>query len=248
MKRGSPRRGDIADLAGSVGLGALAALTVLTMVVIGHDGAPLFADDDLLDWSVAHRSVMALAAARGLTATGTGVIPYALAVLAGIVAGRTARHRLFAAALALCCLAAGQAVRYGLMTLVARPRPPRADWGTHASAWAFPSGHATTAALTAGLLVLAISLRAPRGRTLLAVVTACWGALVGLTRVYLGVHWFTDVVGGWLLSIGWLGLCLSAAASWLPDRFIAGTTSTATAPLEDHAPQDPGRRGRSRPA
>ncbi|MGQ4387310.1 phosphatase PAP2 family protein [Streptomyces sp. SAS_270] len=248
MKRGSDRR-DIADLAGSVGLGALAAFAVLTMVVVGGDGAPLFTDDALSGWSLAHRPVMAVASARGLTATGTGVVPYALAVLAGIVAGRTLRHRLLAAALSLCCLVSGQAVRYGVMTLVARPRPPRLDWHTHASGWAYPSGHSTTAACTAGLLVLAISLRGPRGRTLLAVVIGCWGALVGLTRVYLGVHWFTDVAGGWLLSVGWLGLCLCAAASWLPDRFITGITNTATAPpLEDHAPQDPGRRGRSRPA
>lgn len=248
MSRAGDRRGDIADLAGSVGLGALAAFAVLTMVVVGGDGAPLVPDDGLLDWSLAHRSSLAMASAGGLTATGTGVVPYALAALAGVVAGRTTRHRLLAAALALCCLVSGQAVRYGVMTLVARPRPPRQDWHTHASGWAFPSGHSTTAACTAGLLVLAICLRAPRGRTPLTVVIGCWAALVGLTRVYLGVHWFTDVAGGWLLSAGWLGLCLCAAASWLPDRFITGITHTATAPSEDHAPQDPGRRGRSRPA
>lgn len=240
-------RGKAAELAGSVGLGALVGFGVLTMLLVG-DGAPSVIDSDLLAWFVAHRPDVAVASARGLTATGTGVVPYLLAVLAGIIAGRTTGQRLCAAGLAVCCLASGQAVRYGVMTLVARARPPRADWQTHASGWAFPSGHTTTAALTAGLLVLAICLRAPRGRTPLAVVTGCWGALVGLTRVYLGVHWFTDVIGGWLLSIGWLGLCLCAAAWWLPDRFIAGMTHGDTESMEDHAPPDSGRRGRSRPA
>ncbi|MFG2732919.1 phosphatase PAP2 family protein [Streptomyces canus] len=93
-------------------------------------------------------------------------------------------------------------------------------------------------------------MRGSRGRTLLTLVIGGWGALVGLTRVYLGVHWFTDVVGGWLFALGWLGVCLRAVAWWLPEQLIPHTMDTATArePKEGHAPQDHGRRGRSRPA
>ncbi|MGV9273555.1 phosphatase PAP2 family protein [Streptomyces griseosporeus] len=271
------KRGEVAELAGSCGLGAWTAFGVLTMVVVGHDGTPLFADADLLSWSVGHRPDVAAALARGLTDTGTGVVPYGLAVLAGIIAGRTGRQRGLAVALCVGCLGAGQALRYAVMALVTRPRPPLTDWATHASGWAFPSGHTTTAALTAGLLIIAIRIRGPRGRTVLTLVIGGWGALVGLTRVYLGVHWFTDVVGGWLFALGWLGLSLSAVARWLPGRWILGTTDTeagsaggtaeptaaaaggrthatpeptdvAREQREDHAPDDPGRRGRSRPA
>ncbi|MFK4103907.1 phosphatase PAP2 family protein [Streptomyces sp. NPDC019531] len=241
------KRGDLGELAGSVGLGAWTAFGVLAMTVIG-DGRPLYADEDLLSWSAGHRPDVAVALARGLTATGTGAIPYVLCALAGIIAGRTLRRRVVAAALCLACLGAGQAARYGVMALVSRPRPAHMEWATHASGWAFPSGHTTTAALTAGLLVIAVYIRALRGGTLLALVFGCWGALVGLTRVYLGVHWFTDVVGGWLFAIGWLGLCLCAAAWWLPEGFISGTRDTDQEATEGHAPQDPGRRGRSRPA
>ncbi|MEW2249520.1 phosphatase PAP2 family protein [Streptomyces sp. NPDC006975] len=273
------KRGEVAELAGSCGLGAWTAFGVLTMVVVGHDGTPLFADADCLSWSVGHRPDVAAALARGLTDTGTGVIPYALAVLAALIAGRTPRQRALAVALCLGCLGAGQALRYAVMALVTRPRPPLTDWATHASGWAFPSGHTTTAALTAGLLIIAIRVRGPRGGTVLTLVIGGWGALVGLTRVYLGVHWFTDVVGGWLFALGWLGLYLSAVARWLPGRWALGTTDTDTEAdsargtaeptagtaggrthatpehmdvpreqREDHAPDDPGRRGRSRPA
>jgi membrane-associated phospholipid phosphatase len=243
------KRKDVAELAGSAGLGAWTAFAVLSMIVIG-DGSPLFLDRTLLNWSVGHRPDMGVALARGLTATGTGVIPYALVVVAGLLAGRTPRQRLLAGVLGVLCLGAGQGLRYGVMSLIARPRPPHSDWDAHASGWSFPSGHTTTAALTAGLVILAICVRAPRGRTLLCLAVGGWGTLVGVTRVYLGVHWFTDVVGGWLFAVGWLGVCLCAAAWWLPARLTAAPTDPdpAVPPLEEHAPQDPGRRGRSRPA
>ncbi|MES9525149.1 phosphatase PAP2 family protein [Streptomyces capoamus] len=242
------KRGEAAELAGSCGLGAWTAFGVLTMVVVGHDGTPLFADAGLLSWSVGHRPDVAVALARWLTDTGTGAVPYALAVLAALIAGRTPRQRTLAVALCLGCLGAGQALRYAVMALVTRPRPPLTHWAAHASGWAFPSGHTTTAALTAGLLIIAIRIRGPRGRTVLTLVIGGWGALVGLTRVYLGVHWFTDVVGGWLFALGWLGLYLSAVARWLPDRSAPGTMDVSREQREGHASDDPGRRGRSRPA
>jgi len=244
------KRGAVSDLAGGCGLGAWTAFGMLTMVVVGRDGKPLFADSDLLSWSVGHRPDVVVAFARGLTATGTGVVPFALAAVAGLIAGRTPRQRGPAVALCLACLGAGQALRYTVMTLVARPRPPRADWDTHASGWAFPSGHTTTAALTAGLLIIAVSGWGRRGRAPLVMVIGGWGMSIGLTRVYLGVHWFTDVIGGWLFALGRLGLCLYAVTRRLPERVTPGTTNTHAARerREDHASDDPGRRGRSRPA
>lgn len=149
-------RRDAADLAGTVGLGAWVAFGVLTIVVIGQDGAQLWSDDGFLAWSLGHRPDVAEALARGVTDTGSGAVPYVLAVLAGMVAGRTVRRRMGAAALGLACLGTGQALRYGVMEAVQRPRPARTDWAASAGGWAFPSGHTTTAALTAGLLIIAL--------------------------------------------------------------------------------------------
>ncbi|MGF1240708.1 phosphatase PAP2 family protein [Streptomyces sp. 2-6] len=213
-------RRDAAGRAAVAGLCAWAVFAVVGMVAAGGGGAPLPVDRGLLAWSLGHRPEVALAAARGLTATGTGAVPYALVVLAGVLLGRTPRLRALAAGLGVVCLTVGQMARYGLMELAARPRPPRLDWATAASGWSFPSGHTTTSALTAGLLIAATLLRGPRGRTALCVVAGCWGALVGLTRVYLGVHWFTDVIGGWLYAAGWLAMCLYAAVRWLPSDVL----------------------------
>ncbi|MGW3243749.1 phosphatase PAP2 family protein [Streptomyces sp. NPDC001070] len=212
----TPAQRGLRGPAGTVGLGALAAFAMLTAVVASRHGTPFLVDGTLLSWSTGHRPDVAVTAARLVTATGTGVIAYALAVLAGAVAGRTARQRVIAAAGALGCLVAGQAARFAVMRLVARPRPYAEEWAAHATGFAFPSGHAATSATIAGLLVVAVLLRDPPGRTVLAVSAACWGVAVGLTRVYLGVHWFSDVVGGWLFALAWLGLCLGLAARWLP--------------------------------
>ncbi|WP_430377507.1 phosphatase PAP2 family protein [Streptomyces sp. B1-3] len=238
-------RRDTADLAGTVGLGAWLAFGVLTAVVIGQDGAALWPDGGFLAWSLGHRPDVARSLARGVTDTGSGAVPYVLTV-AGLVAGRTARRRVGAAALGLACLGLGQALRYGVMEAVERPRPARADWVASAGGWAFPSGHTTTAALTAGLLIVAVTVRAPRGATSLRVIIGCWGVLVGLSRVYLGVHWFTDVIGGWLFATGWLGVCLYAMTRWLPASFVSRTPRAPHSPRDGHAPEDPGRRG-SRP-
>ncbi|GAA5037454.1 phosphatase PAP2 family protein [Streptomyces siamensis] len=210
------KREDTTELAGSAALGSAVAFVLLTLVVAGRGGTPLFGDENLTAWSVGHRPDVALALARGVTDTGTGVVPYVLAALAGLLVARTARQRLTAVTACLLCLAAAQAVRYGVMSLVARPRPAAADWATHASGWSFPSGHTTTSAVAAGLLALAVLARAPRGRLPIALAIGCWAVLVGLSRVYLGVHWFSDVLGGWLFATCWLGLCAYVLARFAP--------------------------------
>lgn len=202
-----------ARLCGWAALAASAAFALLAVAVFHAPHGLLPGDAALHTWSLAHRPGPALALSRAVTATGTGAIPFAAVIMAGLSVGRTTRQRVITAAALALCLGAGQALRYAVMMLIARPRPPLAGWATHASGWSFPSGHATTGAMTAGLLIAALLLRGPRVPRLAAVLICVWGVAVGLTRVHLGVHWFSDVLGGWLFATAWLALAACAYLS-----------------------------------
>ncbi|WP_078894159.1 phosphatase PAP2 family protein [Streptomyces sp. CT34] len=196
---------------------AAALFAAAATVTAVRDGAPLAPELAALHWSTAHRGEPLRSLAGALTATGTGVVPYLMAVLAGLLAGRTWRGRRRAVTWAVVVLAAGQAIRYGLMELLARPRPPVADWAARATGYSFPSGHSTTSALAAGILAWGVLHRTrPRTGRLLCALLALWAVAVGLTRVYLGVHWAGDVLAGWLLATALLG-----AVRWVTARSAA---------------------------
>ncbi|MEU7191620.1 phosphatase PAP2 family protein [Streptomyces sp. NPDC045369] len=115
--------------------------------------------------------------------------------------------------------AVGTALQQVLKALVGRQRPEWPDPVDSAHDAAFPSGHAMTAAVAGGLALWLLRLSGARRRRLwaAAVLVGASVAGVGLTRVYLGVHWATDVLGGWLLG----GALVAAAAAGYARRYGA---------------------------
>jgi undecaprenyl-diphosphatase len=110
----------------------------------------------------------------------------------------------------------GAVALYGLIkALVARPRPPLGMAVGHFRGYAFPSGHATQAIVAWGMLAALVAGLTPSwSRKVAAWASALLVAvLVAATRVYLGAHWFTDVVGGLVLGALWLSAILTLSRS-----------------------------------
>jgi undecaprenyl-diphosphatase len=133
-----------------------------------------------------------------------------LAALVVVVAGFLLMQRRPAqAALLVVAVAGGTLLSETMKGLFGRDRPPEAWRLVEVHNESFPSGHAMLSAvtyLTLGALVAHILTRRRLKAYVLAVAFTLAG-VVGLTRIYLGAHWTTDVVAGWSLGTAWAMAC-----------------------------------------
>lgn len=152
--------------------------------------------------------------ARDLTALGGYTVLTLLlaAVLGFLVAGR----HYPAALLVLAATAGGAAMSLVLKEFFARPRPHLVPHLSYSLTSSFPSGHAMLAAVTYLTLgsLLARLVRSGWAKLYFAAVAAALAGLVGASRVYLGVHYPTDVLAGWAAGLAW------AVSCWLVARYL----------------------------
>jgi membrane-associated phospholipid phosphatase len=137
-----------------------------------------------------------------LTAPGLSLVRYALAV--PVLVWLVRRRAWWTAAWVVVAAVFVRHLTSALKESFGRVRPPFEDGGAEYGSLSFPSGHSSgIATLVTMGLVLAWPLLAPRARRLWAVIGALLVLLVGLTRLWLGVHYLSDVVAGWALGLGW---------------------------------------------
>ena len=151
-----------------------------------------------------------------LTAPGLSLVRYVLAVpvLVWLVRRRAWRTALWVVVAAVFV----RHVTSALKEFFGRVRPAFEDGGADYGSLSFPSGHSSGIAtlVTIGL-VLAWPLLAPHARRVWAVLGVLLVLLVGLTRMWLGVHYLSDVLAGWALGVGWTVLT-AVALGVLPHR------------------------------
>lgn len=150
-------------------------------------------------------------AARDFTALGgTGVMVFLVVAVTCVLA--LARRRAEAVILVVASLGA-MGLELVLKGWYDRPRPDLVPHAARVFSASFPSGHATMSAavfLTIGAL-LASTQPERRIKIYIASLAVLLTTMVGVSRVYLGVHWPTDVLAGWTLGAAWAAICWAAA-------------------------------------
>lgn len=216
-------RVEVAVLA-TIGLGAAALLGFMLLideVVEGKTHAfdetvllalrsPTDASDPLGPWWVEQifKDITALGGTTVLTLITAAAIGYLLI-----------DRKRAAALLVLVSIGGGVLLSSLAKNIVARPRPELVAHLVEVHTLSFPSGHAMMSAVTFLTLGALLARMQPRRRlkAYLLGVAVILTILVGVSRVYLGVHWPTDVLAGWCAGAAWAILCWTVAL-WLQRR------------------------------
>jgi membrane-associated phospholipid phosphatase len=224
--------------AGAILLGGLIALSVLgwlfgetTEAVVDRDDIAAV-DDPVTRWLVANRQPWLTATMRVVTQLGSA---WFVVVLLVIVTGLLWWYqRPWAEVVVVPVSSVGAAVLVTIVKLaIARPRPSVGEIVATASGFSFPSGHSAQAVACYGALAWLIAhLTVTRRSTIAAWAGAALVALaIGFSRLYLGVHWLSDVVGGFVLGAAWLSVTLSAVAAWERSPWSSTPDTTRTDPV-----------------
>ncbi len=106
----------------------------------------------------------------------------------------------------------GMLLNLFLKEVFERPRPVFETLLVEEAHYAFPSGHAMNSLITYGLLayLIALNLKHRIARILVVFAAVIAIVLIGISRLYLGVHYLSDVIGGYMVGIVWLAVCVAA--------------------------------------
>ena len=157
-------------------------------------------------WALDHRLAWLTHVFRVVTWLGSTSVVVPLLLVATVLACRSRRSWRPASAVAVVYVAA-VLLHAGVGELVHRARPPATDWLAGADGWSYPSGHTLQATVAYGvLLVLLASGRARRTKVWLAAGYVVTVLAVAASRVYLGMHWLTDVLGSMALGLALLAV------------------------------------------
>ncbi len=192
----------------------LAGITLFVVLYVAVDMHLIFSlDETVAHWAISYRQEELTPLVLFLTNfyAPSATIAFVAAVVIMLLIVRRYKEALYF----MVTLFGVLFVKGYLKGLMMRPRPPykMIDIG----GYSFPSGHATLAMASAvGLYIIARSIRGDHALSyLLLVVVSLWAGIIGFTRLYLGVHWFSDIVAGWAVGFTWAYLM---ALIFLPQK------------------------------
>jgi undecaprenyl-diphosphatase len=201
-------------------LGLLAALFIFGNIAEGVRDQEVFALDSWATPFLHGAASPALdAIMNGITSMGSSYVVLPVFVIVGI--GLVIRRR-YGALLFLSLALAGSLVIDFLAKLVFQRPRPKLDYASVLPDYSFPSGHSMNGVVFyVSLALIAWSVFGRRVGIAVTALAAILAILIGISRIYLGYHYLTDVVGGWLAGIAWL-LIVGAAFRARPQVWAWG--------------------------
>jgi undecaprenyl-diphosphatase len=194
---------------------------VVLLGVVSRGGLTGF-DSGILLWMGAHDNRHLDGAALEITSLGSVWVVW-LSVFVASVLFWNAGHRSASLTLWLALLG-NLALNFALKSVIGRARPDLFEWRTpYAGEFAFPSGHSMTAMAVYATMAYLVARHTPSHRVRLLSTLAFGLAIlmVGISRVYLGVHFPTDVLAGFLVGLAWAAFC-ALVGEWFRYREEAG--------------------------
>jgi undecaprenyl-diphosphatase len=212
-----------------LGIGLLGYAALVVMVVTAEGLAE--EDRPVLGWLTGHRRPAVTAVMEFVSSSAVAVL-VPVAVLTVTLAIGVVRHAWRPWATVVLAFGGASVVSQTVKALIRRPRPDTAAMlGSPASGWSFPSGHTLLTSALLGALVL-IAWQTTTTLLLRAALTAAAvsaALLMGLSRMYLGDHWLTDVLASYALAVAVLAATATAvgARRWTASRPEATGTSAS---------------------
>jgi membrane-associated phospholipid phosphatase len=207
-----------------VSLGGAAVFIEIAEQVVGREELARI-DLGLAECLQAHAAPAATSLWMTITRWGSLPVLGTIAVAVGVLLLARGQRPLLVAWVA--AIAGGFLLNLLLKQLFQRPRPPAAAGMLHEPSWSFPSGHAMMSLVGYGMIAYFIVNATSRRLLQLSAVfvAALMVVAIGVSRLYLGVHYLTDVVAGYAAGALWLAVCLTAVELRRAPR---ETTSHAT--------------------
>lgn len=224
---------------------AIAVMGTLAFAELGEhirEGGTQQFDVAVLKWIGARHTPYLTDLMTEITPLGTGVV---VLVMVGVTAAFLwhTEHK-HSARLLLASTAGSIVLNNALKLWFDRPRPTVFAWETHAASSSFPSGHAMSATVVYGTVayLLARLQKHLWSRMLTLTAAIVLIVLVCSTRLYLGVHYPSDVLGGIVVGLAWAGFCMATLEASLVlarRRAPAKVVDERPAPTEPSAPVEP---------
>ena len=179
-------------------------------------------DDAIMHWIGAHQDPRVQRLMLEITSLGTGTVVGMIVLVAGMFLWLN--HHRHSAILLIAATLGGLVLDNLLKIGFNRPRPQIFEWGTYAASSSFPSGHAMSSVIVYGTVTYLAARLQQRlaSRVLTFAFAAVVIALISISRIYLGVHYPSDILAGLLIGLAWAGFCMAVLeAAQLYARFNA---------------------------